>query len=399
MDSTRLVLAINGGSSSLKFAAFDVAAPHQRRLRGQFDRIGHGDGTDFHVDRPGDIAAEGKLDQLDHRSAAGYLLDWLERSDVGSIAAVGHRIVHGGARYRQHAEIDKEMLDELRRIVGYAPEHLPIAIDMIDVVRERLPEVQQVACFDTAFHAGLPAISRILPLPRRLLAQGVERYGFHGLSYTFLLDELREQGGAEAASGRVVLAHLGNGASLAAVSGGRSIDTSMGFTPAAGIPMSTRSGDLDPGLVRYLAQSEGWDAETFDSVINHQSGLLGVSETSSDVRDLLALEATDQRAAEALGLFCYAVKKTIGAYAAALGGIDTLVFSGGIGQNAATVRERICAGLEFLGINLDLDSNAGNAPIISTEEGRVAVRVIPSDEEAAMLRAVVDVLGQREMKR
>jgi acetate kinase len=250
-----------------------------------------------------------------------------------------------------------------------------------------------VACFDTAFHRTMPRIASLLTIPRRYEAAGVRRYGFHGLSYAFLMEELVRLGDAAATQGRVILAHLGNGASLAAVRDGKSIDTSMGFTPAAGLMMGSRSGDLDPGLVAYLARTEQMSASQFDDMANHASGLLGVSEISSDLRDLLAREATDMRAAEAVALFCYQAKKWIGAFAAALGGLDTLVFAGGIGENAPLVRARICDGLGFLGIALHAERNAASAPLISTEGGRVAVRVVRTDEELMIARSVVRVLG------
>jgi acetate kinase len=231
------------------------------------------------------------------------------------------------------------------------------------------------------------------PIPRRYEAQGVRRYGFHGLSYAFLIEELARLGDPAATTGRVILCHLGNGASLAAVRDGKSVDTSMSFTPAAGVPMSTRSGDLDPGLVWYLAQTEKMSAEQFNKMVNLQSGLLGISETSSDMRDLLDHEAHDVRAAEAVALFCYQVKKWVGAFAAALGGLDTLVFAGGIGENAPAIRARICDGLGFLGIELEERRNAANEGVISAEASRIAVRVIRTDEELMIAKTVYSVLG------
>jgi acetate kinase len=236
-------------------------------------------------------------------------------------------------------------------------------------------------------------VAQVLPIPRRYEAQGVRRYGFHGLSYAFLMGELARLAGTEAAQGRVVLAHLGNGASLAAVHHGKAIDTSMSFTPTAGVPMSTRTGDLDPGLVWYLARTEHLDAKGFNEMVNFKSGLLGVSETSSDMRDLLAHEKQDVRAAEAVALFCYQVKKWIGAFAAALGGLDTLVFAGGIGENAPVVRARICEGLGFLGIELDEKQNATNEGVISATTSGISVRVIPTDEECTIAKMVCSVLG------
>jgi acetate kinase len=245
-----------------------------------------------------------------------------------------------------------------------------------------------VACFDTAFHHDMPRVASLLPIPRRFEAKGVRRYGFHGLSYAFLLGELSRAAGPEAAGGRVILAHLGSGASLAAVRGGRSMDTSMGFTPTSGMPMGTRSGDLDPGLAPYLARTGQVTPARFNDIVNHESGLLGVSETSADMRDLLEREGQDVRAAEAVDLFCYQARKWIGAFAAVLGGLDTLVFSAGIGEHCPAVRARICEGLSFLGIELDAARNAGTAPVISTDGGRVSVRVIATDEELMIAQSV-----------
>ena len=262
---------------------------------------------------------------------------------------------------------------------------------LIEAFRKRHPTLPQVACFDTAFHRTMPSVAKLLPIPRRYAAKGVERYGFHGLSYAYLMQELGRIDPA-AVKGRVILAHLGNGASLAAVHHEKSIDTSMGFTPTAGLVMSTRTGDLDPGVGYYLARSERMSAARFQHMVNHESGLIGVSGTSSDVRDLLAQEDTDARAAEAIALFCYQAKKWIGSYAAALGGLDTLVFAGGIGENAPAIRKRICEGLGFLGIALHPKRNAKNASVISTDTGRVIVRVIRTDEERMIARSVVRVL-------
>ncbi|MHB1101620.1 MAG: acetate/propionate family kinase [Devosia sp.] len=394
MTNAPLVLTLNGGSSTLKFAVYPLGRAANRRLGGKFARLGRPD-TVFQWRDESGAASSVEIGRADHRAAADFLFAWLdEKIGLRALVAVGHRIVSGGQRYRRPMRVDGEMLAELRRISAYAPEHLPTEVELIELCRERLPQIAQIACFDTTFHSDLPAVARIMPIPRRFMAKGVQRYGFHGLSYTFVMEELRREAGEAAAGGRLVLAHLGNGASLAAVKAGRSIDTSMGFTPAAGIPMSTRSGDLDPGLVLYLAQTEGMDARQFDRMVNHESGLLGISETSSDIGDLLERETTDARAEEAVTLFCYHVKKCIGAFAAALGGLDMLVFTGGIGENAAVVRERICDGLEFLGIELDRSKNAVNAPLISA--GPIAVRIVATDEEAVIVRAVADVLKKRK---
>ena len=288
--------------------------------------------------------------------------------------------------------ITSKLLAELRRITPYAPDHLPSEIGMIEAIMRRHPTLPQVACFDTAFHRTMPRVSKLLPIPRRYSVKGVERYGFHGLSYAYLMEELARLD-AEATKGRVILAHLGNGASLTAVLNGKSIDTSMGFTPTAGMMMSTRTGDVDPGLIYYLARTERMTAARFQKMVNHESGLLGVSGSSSDLRDLLAREARDVRAAEAVALFCYQAKKWIGSFAAALGGLDTLVFAGGIGENAPLIRARICDGQGFLGIELNPKRNAQNAPLISPDSGRVKVRVIRTDEALMIARSVTRVLN------
>jgi acetate kinase len=387
------ILTINGGSSSIKFALFEADGSPRRMLEGAIDRIGQAQAT-LRV-KGLDLADNFSrpLNAPDHPAAVGALMDWIvERLGHDALAAVGHRVVHGGPKYTEPQLITREMIAEVRRLVPFDPEHLPEEIRLIEVVRHRFPDLPQVACFDTAFHHDLPRVARMLSIPRRYEAQGVRRYGFHGLSYAFLMEELARLGDPAAASGRVILAHLGNGASLAAVRDGKPVDTSMGFTPASGVPMSTRSGDLDPGLVGYLAHVENMSAEQFSEMVNFQSGLIGVSETSADMRDLLGCEAQDVRAAEAVALFCYEVKKRIGAFAAALGGLDTLVFAGGIGENAPLIRERVCDGLGFLGIELDPARNGQPAALISTDGGRVRVRVIRTDEERMIANSAMRVL-------
>jgi len=301
--------------------------------------------------------------------------------------------VDGGPKYYKPQRITAEMVEELRRLSPFDPDHMPEEILLTEAFHRRFPDLPQVACFDTAFHHDMPRVAQLLPIPRRYEAQGVRRYGFHGLSYAFLMEELARFGDPAATTGRVILAHLGNGASLAAVRNGKSVDTSMCFTPTAGVPMSTRSGDLDPGLVWYLMRTENMSAKQFNEMVNFHSGLLGVSETSSDMRDLLDREAQDERAAEAVALFCYQVKKWIGAFTAALGGLDTLVFAGGIGENAPTVRARICDGLGFLGIELEAKRNAANEGVISVAASRAEVRVIRTDEERMIAKTVCRLLG------
>ncbi len=388
------ILTINGGSSSIKFALFEAGDPLRRILEGEIERIGLPEAT-WRVKGLNQADNFSRLVAApDHTAAVGALMDWIEeRNGREPLTAVGHRVVHGGPKYSKPERITAEMVDELHRLSPFDPEHLPEEILLTEAFHHRFPDLPQVACFDTAFHHDLPREARLLPIPRRYEAKGVRRYGFHGLSYSFLMGELARLAGTEAAQGRVILAHLGNGASLAAVRDGKPVDTSMSFTPTAGVPMSTRSGDLDPGLVWYLARTEKMSAKQFNDMVNSQSGLLGVSETSSDMRDLLDREAQDVRSAEAVALFCYQVKKWIGSFAAALGGLDTLVFAGGIGENATAIRARICDGLGFLGIELDKKRNTANEAVISAATSRVAVRVIRTDEEYMIAKTVCRVLG------
>ena len=387
------VLAINGGSSSIKFALYQVGEALEQRLYGSIDRIGLPGTNLTFSDSAGNRKGSLILESSDTRPASNFLIDWLEEQiDISLINGVGHRVVFG-MKHTDPERITQELLNELHRISQYEANHLPAEIELIEALRQRYPKLPQVACFDTAFHRTMPRVARLLPIPRRFDTIGIQRYGFHGLSYAYLMEELARLADAKTAQGRVILAHLGNGASITAVHGGKSIDTSMGFTPTSGLPMSTRPGDLDPGVAWYLMQAENLRPKQFNNLINHESGLLGISETSSDMRDLLDRELQDVRAAEAVALFCYQVKKWIGSFAAVLGGVETLVFSGGIGQNAPEVRARICDGLGFLGIELEEKRNSANESVISTAAGRVAVRVICTDEEWMIASTVFGVLG------
>jgi acetate kinase len=387
------ILTINGGSSSLKFAVYKKGRPPKRWLSGQIDRIGLSH-TIFtfnnlvrHEERSRGVEA------ANHSSAVDFLIDWFgETMDTGSVIAVGHRIVHGMSHTKPEL-VTQGLLDELYSISHFDPDHLPAELELIKAFQRRYPGLPQVVCFDTAFHHTMPRVSQLLPIPRRFDAMGIRRYGFHGLSYSFLMKELVKLDGTRSVKGRVVLAHLGNGASLAAVRDNRSIDTTMGFTPAGGIPMGTRPGDLDPGVAWFMMQNENLSPAQFNELINYRSGLLGVSETSSDMRDLLNHEAEDIRAKEAIELFCYQVKKCIGAFTAALGGLDVMVFTGGIGENAPTIRARICDGLGFLGLEIDPERNSTNAGVISTATSIVHVRVIHTDEEWMIANAVCQVLN------
>jgi acetate kinase len=386
------VLTLNSGSSSIKFALFRVGPPLARVLTGKFERVGLPDGELTVLDAATGHREQRTVPTPNHTACVRPLVEVLEsRVRLTAVRAIGHRVVHGGLRYHTTQRVTDEMLAELRRFSPFVPDHLPSGIMLMEAIGQEYPHVPQVACFDTAFHRDLPRVAKLLPIPRRYDAEGIRRYGFHGLSYGYLREELERVAGA-AARGRVVLAHLGNGASMAAVRDGKCLDTTMAFTPTAGLVMSTRTGDLDPGLFTYLARVKGMTGEQFHQMINQQSGLLGVSEISPDMRDLLAREATDVRAAEAVALFCYHAKRWLGALAAALGGLDTLVFSGGIGENAPLIRARICDGLGFLGIELDAARNAANAPVITREHSRATVRVIRTDEEAHIAKSVVKFL-------
>ena len=385
------ILVLNGGSSSLRFAVARADARLTRLRKGKVVDVGR-PGAHLAVDQDGvGVSARIEIDAADHAQAVASLLAWLDSQPaLPPIGAVGHRIVHG----MQHFEperVTSALLHDLRTILPSDPDHLPIELAVIDGAMQCRPGLAQVACFDTLFHRNLPRIAAMLPIPRRFEAKGIRRYGFHGISYTWLMEALAKADGP-AVQGRVILAHLGSGASLAAVSAGRCVDTTMSLTPTAGLVMGTRSGDLDPGLGPYLQRTAGVSSEQFLAMINHESGLLGISETTADMRELLAREAADSRAADAIALFCYQAAKGIGAFAAALDGVETLVFSGGIGETSDVVRSRICERLAFLGLSLDDGANACHAGVISTPDSRITVRVIPTDEEHVIARSVRDLL-------
>jgi acetate kinase len=330
----------------------------------------------------------------DSNAALEVMFAWLDKHEyLSGLQAAGHRLVHGGARYSEPQRITPKFLSELEKLVPLDPDHLPAAIRGIRFVAKKFPKLAQVACFDTAFHSSLPTVAKMYALPRRFYDAGIRRYGFHGLSYEYIVGELRKMD-AKLAAGRVIIAHLGSGASIVALKDGKSEDTSMGFTPLEGLVMSARSGDVDPGLLLYLLAEKKMSAKEAGVLLNKQSGLLGVSGSTGDMRTLLEKAAQDSHAAEAIDSFCYRAKKYIGAYAAALGGLDALVFTGGIGERAPAIRERICDGLEFLGIRIDTARNAANAPVISHSDSRVNVRVIQTNEDLMIVQHAKAVLGQ-----
>jgi len=394
LDLIGSILVINGGSSTLKFALFGAGVTPVRDLSGSIDRIGSSEGTLTWTCEGTGTAKRQTLKALDHVACIEPLMACIkDRLTDNTLAAIGHRVVHGGPHYRAPQRMTPDVTQELRRLSPYDPEHLPAEIQLIEAFESRYPHLPQVACFDTAFHRDLPRVASLLPIPRRYEKLGLQRYGFHGLSYAFLMKELSRVGKPGEANGRIILAHLGNGASMAAVKDGKAVDTTMSFTPTSGLVMSRRSGDLDPGLISYLAQTEGMTVEQFHRMVNTESGLLGVSETSADMRDLLTQEQSDPRAAEAIELFCYQARKWIGALTATLGGLDTLVFSAGIGENAPAIRARICTGLQHLGVMLDEMRNEVGEAVISTDDSKATVRVIHTDEESEIAQSVVELLN------
>lgn len=382
---TRAILTINAGSSSIKFALFALTpgqdVPEKPTVVGQVDGIGAQgkliakDPSGRHEQTlalTGDQAAQ-------HAQAMDFVLRWITEHETGwQIAAVGHRVVHGGAVHSEPVVLDPNIIEQLGRFIVLAPLHQPHNLNGIRAISKLLPEVPQVACFDTAFHRTMPHVAELFGLPREITAEGVKRYGFHGLSYEYVARSLPKHLGAKA-KGRVIVAHLGNGASMAALVDGRSVASTMGFTAIDGLMMGTRSGNLDPGVLLYLMDNKGMSAKALTDLLYKKSGLLGVSGISQDMRTLLASEAPE--AAEAVALFCYRIVRELGSLVAAAGGIDALVFTGGIGEHAAEVRGRVCSQLGWLGVAVDQAANGRDDTRISAADSRVDVMVIPTNEE------------------
>jgi len=389
-SSDTYILTVNAGSSSIKLALFTAHNPIQKLLEASIEGIGLPSTNLVTPDGTKHVAVDS------HSAASKLLMEWLTTQvAASSVTAVGQRIVHGGPDYHETLTATDEVLADLWKLAAFDPEHLPIELELVTVFQEALPQAEQVLCFDTAFHHDLPVRSRLLPIPRHFEAKGVRRYGFHGLSYAYILEELRRVEGETAANGKVVIAHLGSGASLAALKNGKPIDTTMSMTPASGIPMSTRSGDLDPGLALYLSHTQGYDAERFNHMVNFESGLLGISETTADMKKLLEIEAEDQRAKDAVDIFCYQAKKSIGSLAAVLGGVNTLVFTGGMGENAPKIRARVCEGLDFLGISIDTTRNEEGARLISADGSPVGVHIIHTDEATTIARETAQLIERQ----
>ena len=400
--SEPVIITVNGGSSSIKvsIAPASEAAPQAHRFTGLLERIGTTSAT-LSVRTSGDgTPLVAKLPAATWADALARIVDAV-RTSIGSapVVGIGHRIVHGGLSLVHHQAITPKVLGELNAARSLDLAHLPRQIALIDGFAAAFPGVPQVACLDTAFHRDMPRVAQLLPIPRRYFRDGLRRFGFHGLSYTFLMKQLAETAGAEVADGRVILAHLGSGASMAAVHRGKPIDTTMSFTPMSGLVMGTRPGNIDPGLLIYLLTIGKLSISEIDDMLSTQCGLLGVSETSADMRDLLATRLTDTRAAEAVDLFCIEARKHLCALAGTLGGIDTLIFSGGIGEHCPEVRANICDGLAFLGVRLDPAKNFAisrtEQRIISADDGGpplsrapVTIRVIPTDEESVIAHVV-----------
>ncbi|CAB4242609.1 Acetate kinase [Methylacidimicrobium sp. AP8] len=381
------ILTINSGSTSLKFALFGMASSEQRLLSGEIQRIGAGEGLCEAKDTQGATIWQERLPLPDHRAALGRFFSWLGSVyPTEDLDAVGHRLVHGGAVFGAPHLLTSPVLQKLQDLCSLAPEHLPHELEAVRSIRKLKPGLPQVGCFDTAFHRSMPFAARTYALPLSLRKEGLVRYGFHGISCEYLLSVLQKILPPERARGRIVLAHLGGGASMTAVRGGKSVDTTMGFTPTSGLVMGTRCGDLDPGVVLYLLRERGLRLTTVARLLSEESGLLALSESSGDMRDLLRAEASDEKAAAAIEVFCYQARKFLGSLVAALGGVDLLVFSGGIGEHAPEIRQRICSPLGFLGFQLDPERNRKNEPVISTDESPAEIRVVPTDEELMIAR-------------
>jgi acetate kinase len=376
-----VILSLNSGSSSLKFALFRLTAEKEQRIaEGAIERIGLDGGRFWMRVGIGTPVLEKHQAFADHDAAVQIAFDSIEQAQLPAPDAVGHRLVHGGPEHQHPQRVDPALLESLRRVVPFAPLHLPPELSGIQAVITRYPDLPQVACFDTAFHRAMPEIARRFPVPRSFYEQGVRRYGFHGLSYEYLVEALGPN-----VRGRSVFAHLGNGASMVAVRDGQPIDTTMGFTPSGGFMMGTRTGDLDPGLLLYLLDA-GYSTRDVERIVNHESGLLGVSGATSDMQTLLERRTQDPNAALAFEMFSYQARKSIGAFVAALGGIESLVFTGGIGEHAAPVRERICAGLGSFGIHVDETFNRESRDVISPPGSPCTVRVVATDEELMIAR-------------
>ena len=371
------VLALNSGSSSLKFGLYGVGPSGiERLLSGEAESIGDKNGKFHAKDSHGNALLSESGAIPSQREALIRIRRLLDDSKMPMPAAIGHRIVHGGPRLRQHCLIDDSVLAQLEAATGFAPLHIPSALSVIRCAQEHFPGLPQAACFDTTFHAELPAVARVLPISKELQSEGIQRYGFHGLSCELIVHQL-----ANDPPNRLIIAHLGNGASVTAVRAGKSIDTSMGLTPTGGVIMGTRSGDIDPGVLVYLLREKKFDATMLEELVDHRSGLLGISGVSSDMRQLHQAAPSNADVRLAIQMFCYSVRKQVAAMIAALGGIDLLVFTGGIGENDVEARAAICGGLSWLGVSLNPERNRSGENPVSEPALHCAVHVLPSQED------------------
>jgi acetate kinase len=389
------ILVINSGSSSLKFSIFRAGERPEPLIEGEFESLLIHPRFSAHDLAGGQVWRFdwGEGVELGHQGAIEYLVTWGRSGVLGphKIAALGHRVVHGGMKYFGPVRIDAATIADLEALVPLAPLHQPHNLAAIKAAVELAPHLPQMACFDTSFHLTQPAVARTFALPRRFAEEGVRRYGFHGISYEYIASALPEIDPL-AAAGRTVVAHLGNGASMCAMHEGRSVATTMGFSALDGLPMGTRCGALDPGVLLYLIERHGMGASALEEVLYKQSGLLGISGLSSDMRNLLA--SPSPHAAEAIDLFVYRIGRELGSLAAALGGLDALVFTGGIGERAAPIRSRVCRGAAWLGLTLDEGANARGGPLVSAPESRVSAWVVPTDEEAMIARNTYWLIAQ-----
>jgi len=398
-QASAYILTINAGSSSIKASVYDTAKQLHTVGQCTIENIGQSDVVVHTTDADGTKESSHQTGVKNHADATELVIDWIDHQQiVGGLLAIGHRIVHGGPTNSQTQQITDQLIEDLHAFSSFDPDHLPFAIRLIENLQDRYPGTKQIACFDSAFYEDMPRLAKILPLPRQYEELGLHRYGFHGLSYSYLLSDFRQHEGEAAANGRVIFAHLGSGASLTAVKNGKPVDTTMGFTPTSGVMMSTRSGDLDPSIGWFLNKKAGLSIEDFNTMVNHKSGLLGVSETSADMYTLLQNEDHDERAVEAVSLFCYQVKKAIGSLTAVLGGLDSVVFSGGIGEQAPVIRQRICSGLDFLGIRLDEELNGKQARLISGHDSGVGVHIIHTDEGMVIAQQTREVISRMNIR-
>lgn len=388
---TNTLLVLNGGSSSIKANIYDFLDPTHCLVEMRVENIGV-EGTRVITKKKSAEESTEYVGLLGFTEAVALLFERMRGIIADSPVAIGYRVVHGGTYFTAPTVIDDAVIDKLRELVPLDPMHMPGVLQLISAANTYLPGRVHVACFDTSFYSELPRVAQIIPIPRRYEATGVRRYGFHGLSYSYLLNSFREICGEDAAQGRIIMAHLGSGASLTALHRGKPLDTTMGLSPASGIPMSTRSGDIDPGVVSHLHAVAGLDFEDINTLLNEQSGLLGVSETTPDMYELLQNSLTDVRASEAVELFCYQVKKTIGAFSAVLGGVDSIVFSGGMGENAPIIRKNILVGLEYLGAYVDDMRNERGDERISSDTSRVGLHILHTDESQVIARQVTELL-------